>query len=250
MLTVGIDGISLDAMRTNMAIWCLVAAPLIMGNDVRKLTADHISILANRDAIRINQDPAGQMGRRLGGAAASLAPTQVWFRPLESGDVAVGLYNQGPPPTHTWHTACPALNATVGGYFSPQGTQPAGWCLSAFGQTLLDWYCCNTPDCAGYNFSSATGVGCLFKDVDGPFVAAGPDVTGYTKQGGTQPPGAPADITVNFADIGLFPGALVQVASNDDACPPRAPKLPLTPIDPVDRRHARSSTSGPERSSR
>ena len=211
MLTIGIDGIPVDAMRTNMAIWCLVAAPLIMGNDVRKLTAEHIAILANPHAIAINQDEAGTMGRRLGGAAASNAPTQVWFRPLANGDVAVGLYNAGPPPTHPWHSACEPFNATTGGYFAPKGEQPEGWCLNAFGESLLAWYCCNTPDCAGYNFSSTTGAGCMFKDVDGGFVAAGPDVSGSTKPGGSMPPGAAADVTVSFADVGLFAGAPVQV---------------------------------------
>lgn len=210
MLTVGIDGISLDAMRTNMAIWCIVAAPLIMGNDVRLLQPEHLAILLNHDAIAVSQDPAGIMGQRLGGAAASNAPTQTWFRPLSTGAVAVGLYNAGPAPTHPWHSACDAFNASIDGYYSPKGPQPAGWCLNAFGESLLSWYCCNTPDCAGYNFSAASGVGCMMKDVDGPFVAA-PGTNGATKPGGCQPPGGPASITVNFADVGLFPGSITEV---------------------------------------
>ena len=103
------------------------------------------------------------------------------------------------------------MNATPGGYCAPAGPQPSGWCMSAYGQSLMEWYCCNTEDCAGYNFSSVTGSGCLFKDVQGGFVAASSDVTGYTKQGFVQPSGPAAAITVNFADVGLFPGSVIRV---------------------------------------
>jgi hypothetical protein len=139
MLTIGVDGISLDAMRTNMALWCIMAAPLIMGNDVRTLQPEHLAILLNRDAIAVNQDPAGIMGQRLGGAAASNAPTQVWFRPLSTGAVAVALYNAGPPPSHPWHSNCAPYNVTVDGYYSPKGAQPRGWCSDSLGDGLLSW---------------------------------------------------------------------------------------------------------------
>ncbi len=48
------------------------------------------------------------------------------------------------------------------------------------------------------------------KDVDGPFVSA-PGTTGSTKPGGAEAPGAPASITVRFADVGLFPGSTTEV---------------------------------------
>ena len=50
----------------------------------------------------------------------------------------------------------------------------------------------------------------MFKDVDGPFVAA-PGTTGSTKPGGCDPAGGPASITVNFADVGLWPGSSTEV---------------------------------------
>lgn len=40
----------------------IVAAPLIMGNDVRNITNSTAAILLNRDAIKVNQDPLGQQG--------------------------------------------------------------------------------------------------------------------------------------------------------------------------------------------
>jgi hypothetical protein len=48
------------------------------------------AILLNADAIKIDQDPGGQMGFRLNSTALS----QLWARPLANGDVAVALYNK------------------------------------------------------------------------------------------------------------------------------------------------------------
>lgn len=42
-----------------MGAWAVFAAPLIMGNDVRNLTAAQRAILLHKDLIAINQDPAG-----------------------------------------------------------------------------------------------------------------------------------------------------------------------------------------------
>ena len=184
-----------------------------MGNDVRKVSASARAILLNSDAMAVSQDPLGRMGVRLGGAAASNAPTQVWYRPLENGDVAVALYNAGPSSSHPWHSACAPLNATSGGYYAPAHSAPQ--CLEAFGQSLLDWYCCNDQLCAGYNFSTMHGVGCLFKDVDGAFIASDASTTGYTKQGFVPPAAAPADNSVSFADVGLFVNPVAQVRVYD-----------------------------------
>ena len=137
------------------------------GNDLRVLSDNARKLLLNKDVVAISQDPAGRAGIRLGGDAAANAPTQTWIRSMENGDVAVGLYNQGPPQQHPWHSKCDAFNVTQGGYHAPTGDQPASWCGPALGETLMEWYCCNTDDCAGYNFSATTKSGCMFKNLDG-----------------------------------------------------------------------------------
>lgn len=213
-LLIGSDAISDDAARTQMALYSILAAPLILGTDMRRMKSTHRDILLNPDAIAVNQDAMGRMGVRLGGAGAANAETQVWYRPLGDGDVAVGLYNAGPLAPHPWHTPCAGnwTNVTEGGYLSPAGPQPASWCPApgAFSLELFDWYCCQTPDCAGYNFSAATGAGCWFKDVDGPWVPA-EGVTGVAVVGFLPPTGPTQPITVDFASVGLFPGAPIQV---------------------------------------
>ena len=48
-----------------MAMWCISAAPLIMGNDVRNITASQRAILLNSDAIAVNQNQGATMGTRI-----------------------------------------------------------------------------------------------------------------------------------------------------------------------------------------
>ncbi len=211
MLLAGVEGVPEDLMQSQLALYCILALPLIMGNDLRAVSPRARAMLLNRGALAINQDPAGRAGVRL-----TAGPQQVWLRPLANGDVAVALYNAGPPPAHPWHTPCPAFNATPGGRFVPSEPQPQGWCSPALGQDLLEWYCCNTEDCAGYFFSAATGAGCMLKDVEGGWVPGDANTTSYTKQGFIKPSGAPADVRAGVCVL------------------PRAPTLPgLTPFQPL-----------------
>lgn len=46
-----------------MAIWAIMAAPLIMSVDLRTIEPQFRDILQNRDIIDINQDPLGTQGR-------------------------------------------------------------------------------------------------------------------------------------------------------------------------------------------
>ena len=64
-LIIGNFGLSLDQARSQMALWAIMAAPLIMSNDLRNLDDDAKAILQNKAAISINQDPLGIQGRRL-----------------------------------------------------------------------------------------------------------------------------------------------------------------------------------------
>jgi len=92
MLLIGNGCVTEDEERTQMALWSILASPLIMGNDLRpgKVSDASKAILQNRDAIAVNQDPLGKMGLRLEETSTA---TQTWFRELSNGDVAVALYN-------------------------------------------------------------------------------------------------------------------------------------------------------------
>ena len=48
-----------------MALWAIMAAPLIMSTDLRTIRQEFKDILLNQDVIKINQDPLGIQGRRV-----------------------------------------------------------------------------------------------------------------------------------------------------------------------------------------
>jgi alpha-galactosidase len=94
MLEIGNGKMSEDEYRTHMSLWALLAAPLLAGNDLSKMTDADRRILMNRDAIGIDQDALGKQGDRL----YQNGDLDVWSRPLSGGRVAVGLFNRGASP--------------------------------------------------------------------------------------------------------------------------------------------------------
>jgi alpha-galactosidase len=90
MLEVGNGKMTADEYRTHMSLWVLLAAPLLAGNDLSKMTEETKSILMNKEAIAIDQDPLGKQGDRL----YESGDLDVWTKPLSGGRVAVGLFNR------------------------------------------------------------------------------------------------------------------------------------------------------------
>jgi alpha-galactosidase len=91
MIEVGNGGMTEDEYRTHMSLWCLLAAPLIAGNDLSKMTPETLALLTNREVIAVDQDELGVQGRRL----AQEGDLEVWIKPLADGSKAVGLFNRG-----------------------------------------------------------------------------------------------------------------------------------------------------------
>ena len=42
--------------QAQFALWCIMAAPLLMGNDLRSLRPEHKAILLNKELIEIDQE--------------------------------------------------------------------------------------------------------------------------------------------------------------------------------------------------
>lgn len=61
-MIIGNYGLSYDQSLAQMAIWAIMAAPLIMSVDLRTIKATHRDILLNKEAIAINQDKLGIQG--------------------------------------------------------------------------------------------------------------------------------------------------------------------------------------------
>ena len=75
--------------ETQMGMWCMMASPLAMTNDLRSLNAETRRILLNKDAIAINQDPLGKAAERV----AKTPHHQVFLRPLSGNRHAIAILN-------------------------------------------------------------------------------------------------------------------------------------------------------------
>merc|ERR1712176_889280 len=83
--------ISHDEEQTQMAIWAMVSAPLMMSNDMTCLPASSKAILLNKDVIAVNQDELGRMPFRFSVNADT--GVQLWRKELLGGAVAVAIVN-------------------------------------------------------------------------------------------------------------------------------------------------------------
>ncbi|HEX4933879.1 MAG TPA: hypothetical protein VFV33_11905, partial [Gemmatimonadaceae bacterium] len=77
--------------RTQMSLWCLMAAPLLISCDVRSMNAPTRETLGHPEIIAIDQDPLGRQGYR----AIKDRTIEIWKKPLAGGEVALGFLNRG-----------------------------------------------------------------------------------------------------------------------------------------------------------
>ncbi len=91
MLEVGNGGMKPDEYRVHMALWALLAAPLLAGNDLRSMSPETKEMLTNREVIAVDQDAKGVQGHRFWDEG----PLEIWAKPLADGSDAVGLFNRG-----------------------------------------------------------------------------------------------------------------------------------------------------------
>ncbi len=89
MMEVG-NGMTISEDRAHFTLWCMLSAPLIAGNDIRKMTEETKQILTNKEVIGINQDPLGIQAWKL----ISEEDLEVWFKPLANNEWAVCFLNR------------------------------------------------------------------------------------------------------------------------------------------------------------
>ncbi|HLQ12934.1 MAG TPA: putative Ig domain-containing protein [Steroidobacteraceae bacterium] len=98
MLVVGIVGmggelhashLTPDEQYSYLSLWSLLAAPLLLGNDLTQLDAFTRNLLTNDEVIAVDQDPEGRAARRV----LNQDGWQVWVRELADGRKAVGVFN-------------------------------------------------------------------------------------------------------------------------------------------------------------
>lgn len=101
MMEVGRGGMTDTEMRSHFALWAIMAAPLIAGNDLRSMSTATQTILKNANLIAINQDSLGLQATQV----SHDGTRRVLAKRLANGDVAVALFNQGSSTTTVSTTA-------------------------------------------------------------------------------------------------------------------------------------------------
>lgn len=100
MLEVGNGDLTFEENKSHFTLWAMMAAPLILGNDIRTFikedgTVDNdnkvLQILTNSDVIAIDQDKLGIQCKRI----KTNLIQDVLVKPLENNEVAVCFFNKG-----------------------------------------------------------------------------------------------------------------------------------------------------------
>jgi len=89
MLEVGNDGLTINESKVHFSMWCMLAAPLITGNDLRNMPLEIKNILINPALIAIDQDELGKQGFKI----YDEGNFEIWQKPLSGGDIAICFLN-------------------------------------------------------------------------------------------------------------------------------------------------------------
>ncbi|MFB6454728.1 glycoside hydrolase family 27 protein [Chitinophaga sp. Hz27] len=110
MLQVG-RGMSFEEDKSHFSMWCILNSPLLLGNDLRKISGQTLSIITNKEVIALNQDPLCYQARKFSDSLG----VQLWAKPLisvRSGEVGVALLNTtNAPATAELNIGAIGLNA-------------------------------------------------------------------------------------------------------------------------------------------
>lgn len=90
MLEVGNGRMTTEEYRTHFSLWCMLAAPLMAGNDLVNMTPETKAILMNKEIIAINQDTLGRQAT----CYRDISDYQIWVKPLANNEKAVCLLNK------------------------------------------------------------------------------------------------------------------------------------------------------------
>lgn len=99
MLEVGNGNLTVEENKAHFTLWCMLSAPLILGNDIREFidvdgNVDYnnkiLQIVTNRELIAVDQDKKGVQCRRM----KTNAITDILVKPLDKGEAAICFFNK------------------------------------------------------------------------------------------------------------------------------------------------------------
>jgi alpha-galactosidase len=88
------QGLTAGQFQAQLTMWVVLAAPLMISDDLLHISPLALSELANRQAVAIDQDLAGVQGTLL----STEGEGQIWIKPLHDGSEAVAFLDRGPKP--------------------------------------------------------------------------------------------------------------------------------------------------------
>lgn len=103
MLEVGNGDLTPEENRTHFSLWCMMAAPLILGNDLRTWLLpdgrpdkmnENLRTVTNRFAIAIDQDPLCRQCKRV----KTNGVVDILAKPLDNRELAVCILNKSAKP--------------------------------------------------------------------------------------------------------------------------------------------------------
>jgi alpha-galactosidase len=89
MLEVG-NGMTAVEDKSHFSLWCMLAAPLAAGNDLRNMTAQTREILTNKEMIDIDQDVRGIAAFKM----VMPDSLELWVKPLKNDELALCFFNR------------------------------------------------------------------------------------------------------------------------------------------------------------
>ncbi len=82
--------------KIHMSLWCMLASPLMAGNDLRTMSDTVTQVLIASEVVAVNQDPRGHQGYKV----FDNGKQQVYNKPLSDGTTAVLLFNKDSVPAN------------------------------------------------------------------------------------------------------------------------------------------------------
>jgi len=194
MLLIGDDHydklLSIDQAQTQMSIWAITAAPLIMAADLRSIKPEYKAILINKEVIAVNQDKLGKQGLRI----TPKSDQEVWARELHDG-IAVVLYNKIGSDSCQW-------NVTFGKYLEggPAGNIFCGDFTGGIEEARDK--CCGDKRCVTLSFANdGSEYGCLKNNTSQGYWID-PKFDGWARIG--EETNGTVHISFKFSDVGFI----------------------------------------------
>ena len=90
MLEVGNGNLTEAENRAHFTLWCMLNAPLMLGNDLRNIPEGVLKIITNKEVIDLNQDRLCQQAVKV----EDIGDIETFVKPLANGDVGVCVLNR------------------------------------------------------------------------------------------------------------------------------------------------------------